>query len=73
MESLSETTAQLAQQVDLPFGLDPLCDDFEIEAVSHRDDCAQERNAAGVLRRIVNERAIDLEHVKRVVAQVTQR
>ena len=73
MKSLSETTAQLAQQFELLLGLDPFCDNFEAEAIRHRDNRAQERNTARVFRRIVNERAIDLKHVKRVVAQIAQR
>src|SRR5207245_82580 len=73
VEALPEGAAQAVEQPGLPALLDTLGDHLHAEGAGQVQDGAHEGRVLRPLAEGLDERAIDLEHLDRVMAQVAER
>src|SRR5437764_1075043 len=71
-EALDAIAALLLQELQLLLGLHPLGDDFEVEAVGHGDDGADDGGVAAVGGDVADERLVELERVDGETLQVIE-
>ncbi len=70
---MAESAAEVAQELQLRFVFDALCDDGELEGVSEREDRAHDGRVVSVFAQALHERPVDLDGVDGEAIQVAER